>query len=343
MNKKRTTIYDLARELNISVSYVSKALNNHPSINEEMKEKVKKKAEELNYKHRFFPAISKRTVTKTIGVVIPNINKTFFSEAISGIEEVCIDQGYNIIACQSYDSYQKECVAIDTLIEQDVDCVIISVSAETESSDHLQIVQRKKIEIIQFDRYIEDFKTHRVINNNEEVSVDIVKHLTDQGYERIAFIGGPEQVSVYKSRKKGYLKGLSNASLPIVPDLIRHCGLAKEQAFEIAKSLLSGPEPPDAFMTISDTLSLGVHLAVQSLYMPPNKSIGIIGFTNEPFSELVQPPLSSVDQQSKELGRRSASLYFEIVNQKNLGINPEIREEIVEAKILYRESTRKKE
>src|SRR5215211_6297049 len=134
MRQKRVTIYDLARELDMSASYVSKALNNHPSLNEKVKESVRKKALELNYKINSHAANLRQGSSKTIGVIVPHINKSFFSEAIAGIEEVCFQNNHSLIICQSQESYKQECKAIDTLIHQNVDCILISISAETQSA-----------------------------------------------------------------------------------------------------------------------------------------------------------------------------------------------------------------
>lgn len=143
MRNKRITIYDLAKELGVSASYISKALNGHPSINDKIKVKVRKKANELNYKYNSHAANLRRGFSKTIGVIVPHINQSFFSEAIAGIEEVCFENGHSLIICQSHESFEQECIAIDTLIHQNVDCILISVAAETRSSFHLET--KKKI------------------------------------------------------------------------------------------------------------------------------------------------------------------------------------------------------
>ena len=153
MNGKRVTIYELARELGISASYVSRALNNHASVNQKTIELVKKKAAELNYKHNSHAANLRQGSSKTIGVIVPQINQSFFSEAIAGIEEACFDNNHNLIICQSHDSYEQECKAIDTLIHQNVDCVIISISAETKSAEYLQEILNNKIWLIQYNHF----------------------------------------------------------------------------------------------------------------------------------------------------------------------------------------------
>src|SRR4029078_5470478 len=148
-NKKRVTIYDLSKEMGISASYISKALNDHPSTSAKAREAVKKKALELNYKHNSHAANLRQGSSKTIGVIVPHINQSFFSEAIAGIEEVCFENNHSLIICQSHESYDHECKAIETLIHQNVDCILISVSAETQSLPHLQNIQNHSIHLIQ--------------------------------------------------------------------------------------------------------------------------------------------------------------------------------------------------
>ena len=153
-SRKRITIYDLAKELGISASYISKALNNHPLINEKVKKRVKKKAIELNYRHNSHAANLRQGSSKTIGVIVPHINQSFFSEAIAGIEEVCFKNNHSLVICQSHESFEQECIAIDTLIHQNVDCILISVSAGTRSASHLETIEKNNIALIQFDRCI---------------------------------------------------------------------------------------------------------------------------------------------------------------------------------------------
>ena len=200
MNNKRVTIYDLAKAINLSPSYISKALNNHPSVGDKMKEKVRKAAKDLNYKHNSYAANLRMGISKTIGVIVPHINKSFFSELIAGIEEVCFEHDYGLIICQSQESYEKECRAIDTLIRQNVDGILISVSAETNSSEHLQNIINHDTILIQIDRFIENFNSYKVTNDNEKLAYNATMHLINQGYQNIVFLGWTEQLTIDQLR-----------------------------------------------------------------------------------------------------------------------------------------------
>jgi LacI family transcriptional regulator len=338
MNGKRITIYELAKELGISASYVSRALNNHPSVSQKIVDMVKKKAVELNYKHNSHAANLRQGSSKTIGVIVPQINQSFFSEAIAGIEEACFANNHNLIICQSHDTYAEECKAIDTLIHQNVDCIIISISAETQSAEYLQEILNNKIRLIQFDRCLEAVDSYKVLNDNKEASYSAVKNLIDQGYKRIAFIGGPVHIGIYSDRKDGYLKAVKEAQLSIPYDFIVDNVLSKELAVAACKEMLASKEPPDAFFTVSDHQSLGVLQVVESMGYKVPERIGIFGFANEAFTEMIKPTLSSIDQKSKELGKRAANIYFKNLMPGKTEADIE-KKKIIKSEILIRQSS----
>ena len=340
MSSKRITIYDLAKELGVSASYVSRALNNHPLISEKVKEKIKKKATELHYRHNSHAANLRQGSSKIIGVIVPHINQSFFSEAIAGMEEACFENNHSLIICQSHESYKQECKAIDTLIHQNVDCILISVSAETESPSHLATIMENNIELIQFDRCIDNLDSYKVVNDNEEVSYNVVKDLLKEGYRKIAFIGGPGHLPVFKSRKSGYFKAIKEAKLAIPYNFIIDDALSEEKAVELARELLTLPEPPDAFFTVSDHQSLGILKVADSLGIKVPEQLGIFGFANEEFTEITKPTLSSVDQKSKEMGRNAANLYFEKILKGNGELSSD-KKEVIKSEIIIRQSSLK--
>jgi len=338
MNNKRVTIYDIAKELGISASYISKALNNHPTISEKVRETVKKKALELNYKQNSHAANLRQGSSKTIGVIVPHINQSFFSEAIAGIEEVCFEHNHGLIICQSHEFFKQECKAIDTLIHQNVDCILISVSAETLSASHLETIKKNKIQLIQFDRCIDTLDSYKVLNDNKEASYSVVKNLINEGYKKIAFLGGPEHLTVFKNRKEGYLRAIKEAGLIIPYNYIVDDVLYSKKASEAAEEILSLKEPPDAFFTVSDHQSLEVFKIAESMGIMIPEQLGIFGFANEDFGEIIKPALSSVDQRSKELGKQAANLYFKKIRNKNED-HPTDKNIIIESQIIIRQSS----
>ena len=341
MRKKRVTIYDIAAALGFTASYVSRALNGYPTVSPTIVALVKSKAAELKYKHNSSAANLRQGYSKTIGVIVPHINQSFFSDTIAGIEEVCFENGHSLIICQSHESQKQENLAIETLIRQNVDCIFISVSTETYSAEYLQEIINHEIGLIQFDRYLDSFESNKVINDNKLASFKAVEHMLNNGYKRIAFLGGPDHIAIFQDRKQGYIEAIKRAGLTYPSDFIITNALGKDTAMELSRQLLLTHEPPDAFLTVSDLQSLGVLKTAKALSIKVPENLGILGFANESFTELITPSLSSIDQHGKELGRSTANLYFKskFMNAGGIGNHEQV---IVKSNLIERESSLRK-
>lgn len=340
MSGKRATIYHIAEELGMSASYVSRALNDHPLVSVNVREKVKKKAAELNYRHNSHAANLRQGSSKTLGVIIPHITQSFFSEAIAGIEEACFANNYSLIICQSHESFVQERKAVDTLIRQNVDCILISVSEETQSTEHLDAARVSGIDIIQFDRYLDKTEGYKVISDNADAAYAAVKYLVSAKYKKIAFIGGPWYLPTFKDRKEGYIKGIKEAKLSIPFNYVVENALNRELTLQAAKELLSGKDRPDAIITVSDMQALAVLQLAEAMQIEVPQQLGILGFANESFTELLRPTLTTIDQQSKELGKQAANLYFSKV-AGNTQV-PADEKLVIKSNIIIRQSTSRK-
>ncbi|HMS68970.1 MAG: LacI family DNA-binding transcriptional regulator [Saprospiraceae bacterium] len=340
MQKKRVTIYDIAKALNVSASYISRALNDHASISEKAKEKIKKKAAELNYKHNALAANLRQGGSKLLGVIVPLINQRFFSDTISGIEEICSDKNYSLLICQSHENFAKEVHAVDTLIKQNVEGILISVSSETNSSEHLQNILTHDIQLIQFDRCLDELNSIKVENNNLEISYKVTKNIIESGYDKIAFLGGPNHLSTFKNRKDGFLKAIKEFNLPIPFNFIQEDLLVPENSYKVARELLLLKDPPNAFLTVSDHQSLAILRLANELQINVPNDLAIFGFANEDFTTITNPFLSSVDQKSKELGRQAALAFFAKTNAERVR-GEKIEPIIVESEIMVRQSSKK--
>lgn len=330
--KKRITIYDIAAKLNITASSVSRALNNSKNVNEETKNLVLKTAAELNYKRNVLASNLRMGKTKTIGVVVPYINMNFFSNVIAGIEDATYQKGYNLIICQSNESHSKEINCVNTLMNQHVDCIVISVSMESNDYSHLKNVIDQGIQLIQFDRVVEGLETLKVINDNEQASIEAVTHLIEQGYKRIALLEGPQNLSIFKQRKNGYLQALINHGMPIEEELMLGNIWSKELGAEATRKLLSLPNPPDAiFASMSDYSALGVLDVAHDMNLQVPQQLGICGYANEAFTEITNPSITTIDQFSVHMGKTIADLYFaemengeEVSTPKVISIKPQV-------------------
>lgn len=336
--KKRTTIYDIAEKLNITASSVSRALNNRNYVNEATKELILKTAAELNYKRNVLASNLRMGKTKTIGVVVPRINQNFFSNVIVGLEDATYQQGYNLIICQSNESHEKEIQCINTLINQHVDCIVISVSVGSNDYSHLQNVIDHGIQLIQFDRIIDELETLKVINDNEQASMEAVSHLIEQGYKRIALLEGPQELGIFSQRKAGYLKALKKHNIPQDSELIVENAWTKELGAQATRKLLSLPDPPDAiFASTSDFSALGVLEVANAMSFKVPSQLGICGYANEPFTELTTPSITTIDQFSVYMGKTIANLYFQENENKEVVITPKTIS--IKPKLIIRSST----
>ena len=341
MKKKRTTIYDSAEKLNITASSVSRALNNSNYVNENTKQLILKTAAELNYKRNTLASNLRKGQSKTIGIVVPRINQNFFSNVIAGSEDATYEKGYNLIICQSNESQEKEIKCVNTLINQQVDCIVISISADSNDYKHLKNVLDHGIQLIQFDRVIEELETLKVINDNEQASFEAVSHLIEQGYKRIALLKGPQNLDIFKQRKVGYLAALNKYGLPVIDELIIENAWTKELGAEATRKLLSLPEPPDAiFASTSDFSALGVLEVATAMGFKVPDQLGILGYANEAFTELTSPSITTIDQFSVYMGRTVADLYFKEMENKDTLVVPKTIS--IKPKLIIRSSTSRK-
>lgn len=334
---KRVTIYDIAKRLNLTASSISRALNNSSHVNENTKQLIIKTAAEMNYKPNTLASNLRKGKSQTIGIVVPRINQNFFANVIAGIEEATYQRNYNLVICQSNESHDKEIKCISTLINQHVDCIVISVAAEGNDYSHLQNVIDHHIQLIQFDRVVDELDTLKVVNDNEQASMDAVSHLAQKGYRRIALLEGPQNLLIFQQRKAGYLKALAANGLAVADELIVPHAWSREEGAVLVKKLLSLPNPPDAvFASRDDFSALGVLEVANDLGLKVPEDLGICGYSNEAFTSITSPAISTVDQHSAEMGKTIANLYFNSL-KKDAGEQPKVVN--IKPELIIRSST----
>ncbi|MEQ8812135.1 MAG: LacI family DNA-binding transcriptional regulator, partial [Imperialibacter sp.] len=223
MKNPPVTIKDIARELNISPSTVSRALKDHPDISKETKKAVSELAAKLNYQPNLIALSLRKSKTNTIGVIIPEIVHFFFSTIISGIEDVAYKAGYNVIISQTNESFLREVSDTNALVNSRVDGILASVSKETVSYDHFRNLIDRGIPLVFFDRVCEELNTSRVIVDDYDGAFQATEHLISIGCKTIVHLEGPKNLDITKNRRDGYLAALKKNNLPINEDLIIHC------------------------------------------------------------------------------------------------------------------------
>ncbi|KOH42690.1 LacI family DNA-binding transcriptional regulator [Sunxiuqinia dokdonensis] len=316
--KASVTIHDIARELNISASTVSRALNDNPRIRKSTKEKIKALALELGYQPNTIASNLRTQKTHTIGIVVPLINRHFFSTFISGVEDVAFDAGYNVIISQSKDLLQKEQQIVNSMFSNRVDGLITSLSMQTSAFEHFQLFANKNIPLVFFDRIAPGFEANKIIVDDFACGFKATQHLIDEGYQRIAHLAGPTVLNTYHDRMEGYKSALIKNNMPLEDELIICNRLTRMDGQEAIKKLLDLKNPPDAVFCGNDTsaLSMIVYLKSQGIRIP--EDFGIVGFSNEPFSEVVTPSISTLKQPAQEMGQKAAELIINEIENKEL-------------------------
>ncbi|MEB0260362.1 MULTISPECIES: LacI family DNA-binding transcriptional regulator [unclassified Mucilaginibacter] len=338
--KKRTTIYDIAEKLNLNPSSVSRALNNSSTVNPATKKLILKTAQELNYQRNTLASNLRTGHSKTIGVIVPRINQIFFSNVIAGIEAVTYEQGYNLVICQSNELLEKEVQCVNTLINQHVDCIVISISVETTEFKHLQNIIDHNIQLIQFDRVADELETLKVTNDNEQTSFEAVSHIIKQGYTRIALLEGPQNLNIFRQRKNGYLRALQENNMPVIKELMKENAWTKELSANATRQLLSLPQPPDAiFASTSDFSALGVLEVATAMNVKVPNELGICGYSNEDFTDITSPSITTIDQFSFYMGKTVANLYFQEMENADTVVIPKVIS--IKPKLIIRSSTQK--
>lgn len=331
-NQKRTTIYDIARKLNLNASSVSRALSNTSKVSEATKKLILDTAREMNYQPNSLASNLRRGSNRTIGVIVPRINQNFFANVIAGLEQVTYENGYSLVICQSNESYEREVECVNTLINQQVNCIVISVTAEFQDDEHIRNILKHGIQLIQFDRVADNVDTLKVLNDNKQSSIEAISHLIAQGYQRIALLEGPQNLNIFRQRKEGYLEALKMHGFEIIPELMRENAWTQELSAGATRELLSLPNPPDAiFASTSDFSALGVLEVATKMGISVPGQLGICGYSNEAFTEITSPSITTIDQHSVEMGNTIARLYFkeatspsEISVPKIINIKPEL-------------------
>lgn len=311
---------DLAKELNTTTATISRALNNSPEIGEEMKKKVKAAAE----KHNFYPnshaATLRKGKAKTIGVVVPFINRHFFSNIISHIEKIVSASGYSVVILQTEDDIEKEKNHVDLLISQKVSGIIISLGKKTSDCKHIQRAIDNGIKVIQVDNVIKEVQTSYIKSKDYQGAKNTVKHLLDQGYRNIALFSGSLKSRIYQDRMKGYKDAHHEAGLPYNEGLFINDTNNREEGRQAAEKLLKSKLPFDAIFSSGDYAALGAYLLLKEKGFKIPQEIGIAGFANEQFTELIHPSLTSSDQKTNEIGTTAARQILLEIEDPNIDI-----------------------
>ncbi|MGB5437375.1 MAG: LacI family DNA-binding transcriptional regulator [Maribacter sp.] len=321
---KKTTIYDIAKVLNITAATVSRALNDNPRISEDTKKMVLEVAAQLNYKQNKLALALKSGKSKNVGVVLPIVNRNFFSNVIRGIEEELNPMGYNVIISQTHEDEKKEIVIIQNLLNAQVDGIIMSIARQTKSTEHFKQILKKNIPLIFFDRKKDIKGASSVTLNDYSGAYEATQHLIEQGCTKIAHFTVDRSLEIYENRFEGYKQALLDNGIGFNDSYVLGLESNIDAGREAAKTLMELADPPNALFSASDLAALGAiqYLKDNGIRIP--EDFCVVGFSNEPFTQFMELTISSVDQSPLLMGKTAAKVFLEQMDAANVKIEKRV-------------------
>lgn len=319
MKSHQISIIDIAKELGISKSTVSRALSGHPSVKEITRIAVLELAEKRDYQRNALALSLANQTTLLVGILVPEIMSSFFPSIIKGAEQILNAEKYKCIICHSNESYEREVENVKLLLSQQVDGIIASHTKETRNFDHFKLVQRRGIPLIMFNRVTDVLDVPKVVVDDYDAAYKAVEYLIKKGRKRIAHLAGPDTLVNSKLRLQGYLDALAKHKIPIDNDLIISYDLTLEKVKIYVQHFLTLSSPPDALFCMNDPTAIAAMRVVKQNKLRIPQDIAIIGFSNDLSAELVDPALTTVAQPTFDLGREAARLVLKEINAEGSG------------------------
>lgn len=299
---KEITIYDIANILQVSPATVSRALNNHPALSSNTIALIKAKATELGYRSNKFASNLRSQKTNTIGVIVPRLNSYIMSTFLAGMENIANAEGFNLIISQSLESKKKEIANAHTMFESRVDGLLVSVAYDTDTYDHFEPFVKKKIPLIFFDRVIENQYCTNIVIDNAKAGYEATTHLLQQGRQNLLHITGNLKRNVYSDRLKGFQQALSEYGKSLDSEMIWVCDLSIESGQALAHKILAMNRIPDGIFITNDMCAVSCIRALSDLGVSVPEHISVVGFNNDPVSQVITPSLSTIHYPAKEMG-----------------------------------------
>lgn len=335
----KTTIYDIAKALNITAATVSRALNDNPKISEKTRKKVQQTAAKMGYQQNTLAQALKSGKSNNVGVIVPRVDTAFFGSIIRGIEEELYPKGYHVIICQTHDIASREIKNIDTLVNAQVDGIFMSISSPDIKEEHFERILKKNIPLIFFDRKKDIPNVSSVTINDFEGGYLSTKHLIEQGCKKILHLNGNQKIDIFAQRCKGYKKALKDYGITYDKDLTLETKSSIEEGKKVARKLIKDKELPDAIFSSSDFTALGViqELTANGIKVP--EDVCVTGFSNEPFTRFLEISMTTVDQSPIEMGKMAAKVFLEQADSKKVRIEKKV---VLTPELIVRKSSTKK-
>ena len=337
MKKRRTSLKDLAEQLGVSIATVSRALRDSCEVGDEMKQKVRELAKQMNYRPNPFAQGLRSEAPKVIGVVLPNLVTHFNASVLDGIEDYATREGYSVISANSHEDHTREEQAVDNFVSMHVEGIIACLAQDTVNYKHFAEISEIGIPLVFYARTCMQDHFSCVTGNGDVAAQEATQHLIDTGSRRIAFLGGPNHLDMVQRRKHGYLEALRERGLSIKKELVK-CGKVSFNAgLSDTLELLNLPEPPDAILADHGMLSISAFQAIVSKGICVPDELAFVGFMSDWVSGMTYPRLTFVKQNLKEIGCQVFKLLYE-----QMSGDKTVRHIVVNARLNIRESTRNK-
>lgn len=335
--KKKTTIHDIAENLNVTASTVSRALNNNPRISQKTRKLVQQAAQKLNYQPNNIAAALRSGKSNIIGIIVPTADRSFFSSVIYGIEEIANTAGFNVMICQSHDNYENEVNKVQALLNAGVDGVIVSYAKETKDFKHFKKIINSGTPLILFDRSTNELEVSQVVIDDYLGSYMATEHLISQGYLRIAHFTSNAKISIYKDRLRGYQEALEANNIRFDPNLIFESNLQLEDGRACMLEIIGKKLDVDSLVSASAMGAMGAMQVLKEHKIKIPDQFGIVGFANETFMSFTDPPLSTVEQHSKRIGNSAAELFLQEIHSNQSKFIPQ--KIVLKPELIIRESS----
>jgi LacI family transcriptional regulator len=338
---KRLTIKDIANHFSVSISTVSKALNDSYEISVSTKEKIQKFAKEQNYKPNFNAISLKNRKTKTIGIVIPNMLNYFFAQVFKGIEKVANKEGYKIISCISNESFEKETETLEMLSNGSIDGIILSMAEETEIKkdySHFNSTISEGIPIVMFDRVAESVICDKIITNDFDGAVNAVQHLSKTGHKKIAFISTLSHLNIGRLRHQGYLKGLEKENIAVNTNYVINIKEDDYKEYENVLTPIFANLDIDAVIATDESSAIAaMKVAIRKGHKVPD-DFSVIAFSNGILARHSSPKLTTVSQHGEQMGATAAEFLINKLEHKSAEETTETI--VIKTDIVARKSTK---
>jgi len=329
-------IRQLAKELNLSIGTVSKALRNSHEISAQTKEKVFSLAKELNYVPNAYASSLRRKKSNTIGIVVPEIADSFFSHAIKGIESVAQGKGYHALVYLTEENFLREKSILKEFNSGRVDGVLMSISSETSSTTHIEELNDHNIPLVLFDRTADEITTTKITTDDFESSYKATQHLIKRGCKKIYYLSISKHLSINNKRILGFLKALSDFKIKGDKNIIQCSNSSKENNL-ILQKIFQSDKRPDGIIASVEKLTTPVYIACKELQINIPREVKIISFSNSEAAPILNPSLTTITQPAFEMGKKAATILFKAIEKKNYRMpNENI---IISSSLIIREST----